>query len=244
MRGVYGNKRASRPAAGGPHVGISLFHTVGDRDDAVKEINTAMVTLVSELLTRMGVDPNVLVVDVAKLADPAHMQRVVAARKTMEASPLYPIWTAILQPAYDEWNKFAIEQSSWGERFATNWETYEHWQERVGELRAAVNSALKEHGQKLASAEPGKLQSSLPGTILDTGGRVVKRVGEGAADAASDTFNLVKYGIYAVLGIAGVIAVTSIVQQVRKDRDPLETYAAIARNRLPASRAMKQLRGA
>jgi hypothetical protein len=233
-RGHYGASHSRSPGnygRGGTHVGISLFHTVGDRDRAVEQMNTELVMTVSDLIGRMGVDPKVFVQDIAAMTrDPVgYVKRIQAARATMEKSPLYPIYRDTLSPFYDEWNKFYTDQSSWQE-WLTNWDEYEHWADRVKAIRASVDSQLGQldHGP-LASPTPGDLSTTLPGAIIDTTGRVIKKVGTAAEKGAGDIWSMVKIGVYGALGIAGILAVTSIVQQVRKGQDPAEKYLAMAR---------------
>lgn len=68
-------------------------------------------------------------------------------------------------------------------------------------------------------------------TPLDPSDRKDPSVLDGLRDMLSSLGTMGKVVVYGGLGLAGVIAVTSIVQQLRKNRDPLETYAGLARSR-------------
>lgn len=225
-RGHYGPKawwRGAGPAK--PAVGISLFHTVGDRDRAVEQTNTEFKTLVSELIVRMGLDPSLFVVDPSKFTGPQardHIAKVSAARQKMEASPLYPFWISVVAPLYDEWNQFYTDQSAW-EEWTTNWETYEKWMERLNALRESTAKVFEATGQSpLGSPTPVDLPKTLPGTVIDATGAAVKRVAQGVAGGAGDVWTFVKIGAVGALALGGVYLVTSIVHSVRKGNDPAE----------------------
>jgi hypothetical protein len=217
-RGEYGNGRSPMRRAYGRDalVGISLFHTVGDRDRAVEQINTEFVTLVSELAHKMGTDSKAITIDFAQMArDPInYWKRVQAATATMAKSPLYPLWRDVVSPVYAEWNKFYADQSSWRE-FMTNWEEYEHWFDRLKGLRNAVEAEVG----PLHSPDPLKLSETLPA-----------KVARKAAEGAGDVLNIVKYAVYGGLALVGVIALSSVAQNLRKGKDPMEQYTAIARS--------------
>lgn len=239
-RGIYGTQRG-RPGYAGrgtyghhlPVVGISLWHTVGDRDRAVEEVNTMMVMIVSELLAKMGVDPDVFKPNIAAWTrDPVgQKKRMDAAFAHMRKSRLYPIWAHTVSPIYEEWKAFYADQSDW-EEWKTSWETYEHWVDRVKSLRDSVNQQLARFSNdRLHTPDTGNLPTTLPGSILDTTGDVIKTVGHGAKEGASDIWGMVKFGVYGGLAIAGILAASSIVQQLRHNRDPFESYVAMARGR-------------
>lgn len=63
-------------------------------------------------------------------------------------------------------------------------------------------------------------------------------------DALSSIGTLGKVVIYGGLGLIAAVAVTSIVQQVRKNKDPLETYSQLMRmNATAAARTARAVRG-
>ncbi len=76
---------------------------------------------------------------------------------------------------------------------------------------------------------------------LDAESRKDPSILGGIGDAISSLGTLGKVVVYGGLGLIGAIAITSVVQQVRKNKDPLETYAQILKS-LPqaAARATPQ----
>ena len=166
-RGYYGSFSergygSGRGSYGHAHVGISLFHTVGDRDRAVEQINTEFNVLTSELVQRMGGDPRDFVTDPQKLLDPAVAKRVSAAYEVLKRSRYYPFWVTVYEPIYSEWRRFYADQSSWTE-FMTNWDEYEHWRDRLVRLRKSVEDQVG----PLQSPGPVDLSKTLPGTVIE-----------------------------------------------------------------------------
>lgn len=220
----HGNGRGTYGLA--TQVGISLFHTVGDRDRAVEQINTEFNVLTSELVQRMGGDPRDFVTDPQKLLDPAVAKRVSAAYEALKRSRYYPFWVGVYEPIYSEWRRFYADQSSWTE-FMTNWDEYEHWRDRLMQLRRSVEDQVG----PLKSPSPVDLSKTLPGTVIEEAGKHAKRVAEGAEHAAKDTWSMVKVAIYGALAVGGLIAVASIGSHVRAGTDPAETYYGMLRGR-------------
>ncbi len=232
-RGHYGARapRVSneRGRYGSPRIGISLFHTVGDRDRAVEQMNTEFNVLVNELFREMGVSdyPSI---DYGKMADPKYFAdwraKVDAADTKMKASPLYPLWHDVVSPMLTEWRNFYHEQSSW-EEWKTAWETYENWDTRIKALRDKVEAEIKRHGGQVLAPGSG----DLPETIWQEAGGAVSRGGGAIAHGAGEVLDILKYGLIAVLGIGAVVAVSSVASNLKKGRDPVEPYAARFRGR-------------
>ena len=132
-------------------VGAALYHTVGDRERALKQLNTEFRVLTNEVMTLAGWQ-----------ADPYQ-----------EASGvLWSWWKMVGVPVLEEWQAFFTSQmGNWGTRFATNWGVYEKWWKRLKGLRESV----EEQGVKLNSPSP----SELPTTILaDVGSSIRKKGGD------------------------------------------------------------------
>jgi len=240
QRGEYGRRT---------HVGGILFHTVGDRDALVEQVNTGFSILVRELVGKMGVDPRDLVPDAAAMArDPVgYMKRAQTALDALHRSPLYPFWRDVVSPEYEAWNKFYADQSSW-EEFKTDYSTYENWVARLESMRATVNKKLAE-----ANVAPltGPSVAALPKTVMERGGEAVwetgklaKRGAEGAGEAVTDVFKIVKYAAIGVLVIGGAVALTSVASHLRKGTDPIEKYAGLARRNARAAGTALALKGA
>jgi hypothetical protein len=105
-RGTYGPSHASSPRK---LIGGALFHTVGDRDRVVEQVDTEFAQLISELYRKMGGDPDLLKISEAKRDPAGWAKRYKAAEQTISKSPL---WKDTVMPVWNEWKSFYNEQSS------------------------------------------------------------------------------------------------------------------------------------
>ena len=138
-------------------IGISLFHTVGDRERAVEQMSTDFAGTYGDLFTALGWRPDHPELD--------------------QTSPLYSFWVIDVKPTADEWGKFRDEQrDSYFARWSTSWEAYESWQERLNRLRDVIRARLGH----MTSAEP----VSLPTAILADAADATKKVVEKTLDVA------------------------------------------------------------
>lgn len=234
QRGEYGRKGWKSSGRGG-RLTVGVFggalgmHTVGDRDALVEQTHTGWQRLVSELIARMGGDPQDFTLDVSAMTrDPAGWaQRVKMASAKIEKSPLYPFWRDVVSPEYDAFKKFYANQSSW-EEWKTDWSTYVNWADRLEAMRGSVNKALAT--QNIAPlAGPGNV--ALPSTITEEAGSLVKRGAEGAGEIVMDTAKIMKYAAIGILVIGGAVAVTSLATTVKRGKDPIEHYTGLYRAR-------------
>ena len=199
MRGQYGTSWCGfGRRCGRASVGLELFHTVGDRDRAVEQINTDLNMLVAEVYRAMGVDSSVF--DLAALSkDPVgYSRRAAAARAAMTKSPVYPLWRDVVSPVLSEWNHFYHDQSSWRE-WLTSWDEYEHWKDRLKRLRETVSKQVQ-----LMSPEPVDLARTIWGQAGEAASEAALKVEAGVGDA----WKIVKYGVIGALVIGGVVALT------------------------------------
>jgi hypothetical protein len=215
-RGQYGTRRTRLQGSPREVVGISIYHTVGDRERALNQIGTGFAQLQSEIFSKSSAD-----------------------QYGARTGPLWEWWRYAGIPILNEWQKFQADQwAKYSTRWATNWETYENWEDRLKKLRANVAAKLKEFGTALETVAPTDLPKTLPGTIIEeTGeaiketGRLAKRGAEGAGAAVVDTVKIMKYTAIGVLAIGGVIALTSAVSHLRKGTDPVKSYTNLARGK-------------
>lgn len=217
------------------YVGGILFHTVGDRDALVEQVNTGFTTLVNELISKMGGNPRDLVPDMAAMArDPVgYTKRTKASLATIQKSPLYPFWRDVVTPEYNAWNKFWAEQSSW-EEWKTDYSTYENWVARLESMRDTVNKKLSE--QNVAPLE-GPRVVSLPKTVMEKGGEAVEKAAKGVAGLFGDTWSIVKWGAIGALVIGGVVVVSSAASKLKKGHDPAAPYEEMIRTRRERARS-------
>lgn len=214
-RGQYGAPRAQLRGSPREVVGISLFHTVGDRERAMDAINTDVRQLQNEVMAKAGYS-----------ADPYR-----------EASgPLWEWWKLAGIPIIEEWQKFYADMwDSYMSRWASSWETYENWQQRIKKLRGLTEARLREGGDRLETPSPEDLPTTVWADVTHT-------VKKGAGDiwsGAGDVWSLVKYGAWAVLGIGAIVALSSVASNLKSGKDPAEKYVTLIKPRsareLPSS---------
>jgi hypothetical protein len=154
----------------GEIIGLTLFHSVGDRDRAVEQINTDFNVFVGEVLHSMGVDPGDLsvVFDPDFLSNQTKQARFQIARGILETNPRFPVWRDQVSPVFEEWEKFYHDQSSWNE-FLNSFEAYEQWMDRLQALRDSV----KAQGFELHSPDPKKLPQTVFADVADTAKKIV-----------------------------------------------------------------------
>ena len=217
---AYQTYRTSPTSQVGAVVDASALylHTVGDREEATKRLARSMTSTYVDLATQVGVIP-----------DAGSAERV-------KKNPIwYNWWKGTAAPFFKDWNTFHAEQlregdNSWlaqyiayGARFTEAWSTYQDWKQRLQGIRAGALSV----GLKLTTPEPEDLPTSLPEDVI----HAVKRVGEKAGEKAGEAWDILKYGLIAVLGIGGVIALASVASNLRSGKDPAEKYMELARSR-------------
>jgi hypothetical protein len=219
-RGQY--SRESRASWGPAHIGLKLFHTVGDSERAVEQIDTEMNAIVDAVYRAMGVDPSTLrrsltVAEMAKMSKEdinAWKDRVFIAKAKATQSPFWTFWYTTVSPKWEEWARFRESQKFYN--LFTSWEEYEQWLDRAKQLRGQ----LKEKGIKIETADPGDLSKTLGGAALDT-----------AAKAATDIGKILKYGVIGALVIGGVVALASVADNLKSKTDPAEKYLKLAGRR-------------
>ena len=229
-RGQYGTSGhvngQQRGSYGRVTVGLKIFHTPGDSDRAVRQIDTEMNAIVDAVYRAMGADPSLrrkyTLDEAAKLSSEerdAWKAAVLASKNQAVQSPLWSFFESAISPAYDEWMKFRGEHEFYN--LFTSWEEYENWLARARQLRETATAK----GVRLETPDPVDLSKTLPGAILETAGGAAKKAGE----AALDVFKIAKWGAIGALAIGGIFALTSLVSTVRKGREPASYYTGLYR---------------
>ncbi len=212
-------------------LGSPIYHSVGDREAVVREMSLAWNALYDELARAAGV-----VTD-----DPQgghHLSSSAELEDYLHLDPRHPAWyqwwLAVAEPIFKEWVTFERQQLREGEnwifkwdafreRWETDWPTYEHWRSRLLQLR--------EDAQKIGIDVKAPPPGDLPTTIPEDIGHVAKQAGVKVAEKAGEAWNLVKYAIYGGIVIGGVIALSSVAQNLRANKDPAAPYLALANRR-------------
>jgi hypothetical protein len=213
-----------------PSVGISLFHTVGDRDRLVEQTMTEFTQLLLALKRKMGV-PELDTSIALNVRDPQQWQKNYEIEQaTMKKSPLYPLWHDAVSPLYSEFKRFYDDQSSW-EEFKTSWETYEHWHDRVAALRDHVANEVARimPGDPIRTPTPSDVPTTIWADIEHKGETVVKKGAGAAGEAARGIGDVLKYSIYAVLAIGGIVAISSVAANLKKGEDPMGKWMQYAK---------------
>jgi len=184
-------------------VGNVVYHSVGNREDALRDLETGYASLQDEVMRAAGWRP-----------DPY----------APASGPIWAWWQAAGLPTVNAWQRFHADQTkSYATRFATDWSEYEGW---LSKLRVLRDSARR-MGVHLVSPEP----AALPTTVFEKAAEVVERGAGAVASGVGDVWKFVKYGAWAVLGVGVVVALSSAAGSLRSGRDPAERYVGMIRGR-------------
>ena len=188
------------------YVGLTLFHSVSDREQAAAQIDAQMSSLYNDIMRAMGVpDPGVFS-PIRLAADPQHAPAAaIAARETMTKSPLFPWWQGFSKQ-FETWNAFRDSQGGLKEYFLllnTSWDDYKRWLELVKKLRADAHA----HGIGISMMDPVDFSKSVVDKIED--------VGRAAASGTGEAWSIVKIAIYAALALAGGLGLVFIINEFR-----------------------------
>jgi hypothetical protein len=138
-------------------------------------------------------------------------------------------WNSYAAPLFNQWNKFRREQLgdyttasdyiAFAERWQTNWDVYEDWRKKLDKLRAEAVT----RGFTVDAPKP----MDLPTTVWADVAHTVERGAGAVAGGIGDVWKLAKYGAWAVLGIGAVVALSSVVSNLRSGKDPAEKYVGL-----------------
>ena len=171
-----GRDEAGKPLS---QIGGELFLGVADRQRAATRISKGFHALAADIDAWFKANPS-------------------SSRST---SPIAQWIADDVTPALKEWNQFvATDDKSWWTKSATNWETFEGWQNRLRQLR----SVARAHSITLESPEP----EALPKAVWQRS--AVGKIDEGAA-----LLGALKIAAAAVLGISGFVALYGVVRGLR-----------------------------
>lgn len=220
-RGHYGSQRTA--------VGLKIYHSVGDRLDAVNQMALDWTALYRDLAVQAGEltpDP--------KAESGYHITTQVEFDALNPDPKKVAWWKSIAKPRIHEWTKFKSDQLGtdltwggdyvgWTERFKTDWDVYEGWMAKLAALTAVAR--LQGFSIGVPPATP------LPTTVWADVENIVKKGAEKLGGGAEDVWKLFKYGAWAVLGIGAVVALSSAAQNLRSGKDPGEKYMELIRTR-------------
>ncbi len=211
-----------------------LYHSVGDREDAVKQMDLDWTALFQDLAVQAGEltrDPN--------SSSGYHVTSQIEFDALKPDPKKIAWWKSYAKPRFGAWVKFRSDQLgqdatvapnylAWTERFTTDWSTYEEWKDKLDALRAAAQQAGFTLGAPAAQ--------SLPTTVWQDAGGAVQKGAGAVASGIGDVWTLLKYGMWGALGIGAVIALSSVASNLRSGRDPAEKYVELIRDRRRTAR--------
>lgn len=249
-----------------PPVGITIYHSVGDRADAVKQMTIDWNALYQTLATEVGEIPtSPAQVDWTKRPPDVQKAREeeLAAWKLIDTLPVaqrsaaikrardlterrgqvyvasfdpkkVAWWKSYAAPLFKQWQRFKVDQLggdrtvaddyiAFAERWQTNWDVYENWKKRLDALRAEATK----RGFVVDAPKP----TELPTTVWADAADVVKEGAGKVAGGVGDVWKTVKYGVWGALGIGALVAITSVVSNLRSGKDPADKYVEMIRGR-------------
>lgn len=196
----------------GTRVGNAVYHSVGDREDAIRQLGIDYDQAYADIGHAIGVLP----IDGSAARVAAHGPK---------GALWFTWWQSVERPLMAAWTKFKAEQlggdttgpgGSWiayANRWQTPWSEIETYRRRLVDFR----DGARRLGIPLTSPPP----VSLPTTTVEDASQVVKDLANKAKDAAAATFDLTKILIYGGLAVGGAVAVTALVANVRSNKDPI-----------------------
>jgi len=186
-------------------VGNALYHSVGDREDAIKQLAIDYEQSYADIGHAIGVLP----IDGSAARVASHGP---------QGALWFTWWQAVERPLMDAWTKFKAEQlsgdttgpgGSWiayANRWQTPWSEIDTFRRRLVDFR----DGARRLGIKLSSPPP----QALPTTTIED-------IANKAKDAAGAAFDLTKVLIYGGLAVGGAVALTALVANVRSNKDPI-----------------------
>jgi hypothetical protein len=218
-RGTY----QTRPFGNRVVIGNPLYHSLGDIEDAVKQMAFDYEQTYQDLGHKIGIlgtGPNPL------SGDP----------ERIKAHPLwFTWWKASAEPLFDSFNKFKLEMLGGGLTFACKWiargarfevTSWDNeilsWHKKLVEMRAQAKTL----GIDLDTPAPAKLSTTIVEDVKNLATNLANKV-EGAG---GDVWQLAKIGIYGALAIGGILVLSSVVQDLRANQAPVDRYQRFAQS--------------
>ena len=218
-------------------VGLTIYHSVGDRAEAVKQMAEDWTALYQDLALQVGelsCDPT---------SSGGYRYATQADYDKLNPDPKKVTWfKSYFMPRVRQWNKFKSDQLgtdltvapdyiAFAERFQTNWDVYEGWKKKL--------DALRNEAQRQGFTIGVPQAASLPTTAWSDVADVVERGAGKVASGVGDAWSIVKWGVIGALGIGAVVALSSVASNLRSGKDPGEKYMDLIRERRSrASRAL------
>jgi hypothetical protein len=185
-----------RVISAGVSIGNGVFHGDADRAHALEILGSGFDALEADLSRAIA----------------TRVHSIETEQDHERAAALLQWWNVHVRAAIAEFRAFVKnEQASWITRFATSWDTFEAWRDRL--IRLRENARIQ--GVALASPEP----PPLPQTVTEQGA-----TGTGSPFAA--LWTAIKLVLYAAAGFVGVVGLVHVARDLQRGHNPALELAA------------------
>jgi len=202
------------------YVGASILQTPGAIQDELSDINEDFLRFGHEI-------------------DKEIERRGYPTKPGSADDPVVKIYSDAWSPLIQGWQAFyAGHKGWWGNFWWNSAPDAESWQRKLVDLRQTAKKA----GMGVVSPAPEPYSPS----TLDPHHDII----DTTKDVFGDIGKVVKYGVIGALVIGGVVALSSVAQNLRSGRDPAEKYVEIVKTRrrsrgesglaLPPARLLKE----
>lgn len=171
-------------------VGASLWQTPGGVQDELDSINTDFVLFMNEIKEY-----------VFSHGYPDHPEPA--------TKPVVDLYVGVWVPLLQQWTKFYADHKGWTDNF---WWSHAPEAETFQGRLISVRESAKKLGMKVMTPDPQAYGKSV---LFDPHHNVVDDAAEAARKTAADLMTIVKVGLVAALGIAGVSAALAVSRKSR-----------------------------
>jgi len=184
-------------------VGSAIYHTVGDRAQAVNQLAIDFDHAYADLGSAVGVLPY-----------------EGSGERVKKHPDWFVWWNAAASPLFAAWSKFKAEQTSgdttgpggswiaYANRWATDYPVYESWRQRLIDLRASAHRM----GIPLSTSEP----QALPTTTIEDVEAVAQNVAQKAGSAVDTLGSVLKVALWGGVVLGGAYVAAQIYKDVRR----------------------------
>lgn len=197
------SSRGSRYLPTDVAIGNAIYHTVGDREDAVKQLALDYDHAYAEIGQLVGILP------------------YEGSGERVKKHPEWFVWwNAAAAPLFSAFATFKREQldtgdqtlgggwQAYAERWKTDYPVYESWRKRLVDLRGSAQRM----GMRLHTSDP----SELPSTVLEEVESTAKNVASKAGDALDVLGSMLKVALWGGVGLGALYVGAEIYKGVRK----------------------------
>ncbi len=183
-------------------VGASIWQTPGAAEDELDRINDDFLAFSKEITDEVE-------------------RRGYPVKAGSEHDPVVELFTSGWTPLIQAWQSFYADHGSW---LGNLWTNYAPDAEAFQRKLVAIRQEAQHRGMGMLSPAPEAFSSSL----LDPHHDVIDTAAEAGKKIGADTYQVIKIAVYGGLALVGVIALSSIVSNLRRGSDPMAPYLKAA----------------